>query len=149
MEIKLKLFEKCKAYVEERLKTVQQAIDSAKEAGGEETKSSAGDKHETGRAMMQLEQEKNSKQLSEALVLKAQLERINPSLTSTKVVEGSLVITDKGNFFISIGAGKIEIDNNIYYAISRLSPIASKLIGLEKNNTLIFNGINYLIKEVL
>jgi len=57
------LFNTCVEFVNKRAKTVASIIRSNQKALTSETKSSAGDKHETGRAMLQLEMEKASLQL--------------------------------------------------------------------------------------
>ena len=58
MNTKQKLFNACKEFVQDKLSTIEKTIQSNKSALNSETKSSAGDKHETGRAMLQLEMEK-------------------------------------------------------------------------------------------
>ncbi len=132
--LKSLLYNKCTEYVAHRLRIVQDAIDAATESGNDETKSSAGDKHETGRAMMQLEQEKNSKQQQEVMEMQKQLHKINPSQHSSK---------------ISISAGKIQIDSTVYFAISPVSPIAAMLMGLSVGDKMEFNGMGYIVKEVI
>lgn len=148
-QLKSQLYNKCVDYVEQRMSHIQSAIEAATESGNDETKSSAGDKHETGRAMMQLEQEKNAKQLIETLELKKLLDRINPNQQSQRAALGSLVITNKEKFYISISAGKLEIDSEIYFAISPTSPIALKLIGLTVNEEMKFNNSLYSIQHIL
>jgi transcription elongation GreA/GreB family factor len=147
-ELKQKLYDKCMEYVEERIKTCENALANSKDAGNEETKSSAGDKHETGRAMMQIEQETNSRQLQQALDLKNILLRIDPRQNAESVSLGSLVITNKGTFYIAISAGKTIIDNETYFLISNLSPVAAKLIGAKKGEERSFNGQLYRIEEI-
>ncbi len=136
-------------YADHRIVAIQKAIDEAIESANDDTKSSSGDKHETGRAMAQLEQEKGSKQLSEALEFKSVLKKINPEQKSDKILLGSLVYTNKGAFYIAVAAGKIMIEGQTFFAISSVSPIALKLIGLSKNDKLIFNGNNYKIEEIV
>jgi transcription elongation GreA/GreB family factor len=148
-QLKFQLYTKCVDYVNQRMSHIQAAIDAASESGNDETKSSAGDKHETGRAMMQLEQEKNAKQLIETLELKKLLDRINPNQQSQTAALGSLVITNKEKFYISISAGKLMIDSEIYFAVSPTSPIALKLIGLTADQEMNFNGSLYSIKDIL
>lgn len=80
-----------------QVKTAQTAIDAAKDSKNNETKSTAGDKFETGRAMMQLEQEKNEMQLQKTLHLKNQLHQIDVSTRFDKVRSGSLVIVNDEN----------------------------------------------------
>ena len=103
--MKKKLYELCLAFVDQRLGHIEQANATAKESANDETKSSAGDKHETGRAMAQLEQEKNAQQLNEALALREQLNKIDPLQRSSSIQPGSFVKTNLGNFYISISAG--------------------------------------------
>jgi hypothetical protein len=62
MDIKEVLLKQCALIVNNRLETVEKIISSNQKALQSETKSSAGDKHETGRAMLQLEIEKASQQ---------------------------------------------------------------------------------------
>ncbi len=147
-KLKSLLYQKCIEYADERINRIQSALDAAGESGNDETKSSSGDKHETGRAMMQLEQEKNSKQLFEAMELKKMLNKINPNQKSLTASLGSLVITNKGNFYISISGGKIEIDAAVYFAVSPLSPIGTKLKGLSKTARFDFNGQAYEIEQI-
>ena len=65
LKIKEEIFSQCKSVVNNRLQTVEAVLSSNQKALQTETKSSAGDKHETGRAMLQLEMEKAGQQLSE------------------------------------------------------------------------------------
>lgn len=148
-EIKIQLYSKCLKYVEQRIENAQLAIDNATDSGNDETKSSAGDKHETGRAMAQLEQEKSGKQLHEALELKKMLNKISVDQESKMVSLGSLVITNNGNFYISISIGKIIVDNITYYAISPVTPVATLLMGNKKNDTFNFNSQSYIIENIL
>jgi hypothetical protein len=148
-QLKKQLYQKCLDFVQQRIDHIEQANKNASDSVKEETKSSSGDKHETGRAMAQLEQEKNGKALAEALELQVLVAKINPLHFSEKILPGSLVITDRGNFYISISAGKIFIDKEIYFAVSPASPIAAKLMGLKKRDIVAFNGQRYEIINVL
>ena len=105
-----------------------------------ETKSSAGDKHETGRAMLQLEMEKTSTQLNALNQLKLTLNKIDISGNSKMARLGSLVVTSCGNYFLSVSAGKMEISKQVYFAVSLSSPIGKLLLGREKDDQLNFNG---------
>lgn len=146
--LKQQLFSLCLTQIEQKISIAQSAIDNATESANDDTKSSAGDKHETGRAMAQLEQEKSRHQLKEALDLKKSIEKINIDIQSTSAHVGSVVHTDKGNFFISVPVGKLTIENTSYYSISITSPIGAKLKNLTKNDSFDMNGIVYKILEV-
>lgn len=149
INLKHQLYSLCLKQIEQKISNAQSAIDSATESANDDTKSSAGDKHETGRSMAQLEQEKSRHQLKEALDLKKSIEKINLQIQSASAHVGSIVITDKGNFFILVPVGKLSIHEKSYYAISIASPIGIKLKNLIKNDSFDMNGIVYKILEVL
>ena len=147
--LKIQLATLCQQYIEQRISNAQYAINNAKESANDDTKSSAGDKHETGRAMAQLEQEKGAAQLHEAQELQETLKKIKLDLASSTIQVGSIIFTNKGNFFIAIPAGKLQIDDQLFYAISIASPIGMKLKGLSKNDRFDFNGQLTEIQNVL
>ncbi|WP_333780764.1 hypothetical protein [Tenacibaculum pacificus] len=99
MKIKEKLYEQCVIYVANRLKTVEEIMISNQKGLESETKSSAGDKHETGRAMLQLEMEKAGQQLHGIVKMKEILSKINIENTSEIAHLGSVIKTTKASFF--------------------------------------------------
>jgi hypothetical protein len=124
-----KLLSLCRYVVENQLQTAEEMMRLTQESANEETKSSAGDKYETGRAMAQLEIEKGRSQWAEARKLKAALEQLREPANQEVASRGSLVFTDQGNYFLSIPAGKLEVDGVTWFAISPASPLGSVLIG--------------------
>src|SRR5882724_13247341 len=139
-EIKKSLYNQCVAFVEQRIADAKQAMDSAQESANQEEKSSAGDKYETGRAMAQIARDQAAQQLDEALKLKNALDQINPNVSHSKVGFGNLVITDQGRFYIAISAGKLEIDGEVYFAISPHSPIGKLLMNCEASSMISFQN---------
>jgi transcription elongation GreA/GreB family factor len=148
-DLKSALYKSCLQYAHKRIGTAQAALDSAQEASNEESKSTAGDKHDTSRSMMQIEVEQASRQLSEAEKLRDELSRIIISKNSEVIMAGSLVKTAAGNYFIAISAGKIELEKDIYFAVSISSPIAQAMKGLKKGDQFQLNGKSILIQEVI
>lgn len=146
--IKLELFNQCKQYVAQRLERIQYTINDIQESLTSETKSTAGDKHETGRAMLQLEREKAGKQLAEVQKLQEILAKIDISVSSQPVHLGSLVSTTKGNYFISISAGKLVVDDLQYFAIAANSPIGRLLLGKIPEDHFVFNTTEITIESV-
>lgn len=146
--LKQKLYNQCFAFVEQRILIYQNAINSARESANDDTKSSAGDKYETGRAMMQQEIDNNHKQLNEAKQLKQVLDQIQPDKATDSVQLGSLVITNKGNFYIAISAGQLATDEDIYFAISSASPIGAKLMRQKAGAVFNFNGKDFNVLNV-
>ena len=148
MSVKEELYKKCLEYVQSRMEAAQQGIDEAQQASKDDTKSSAGDKYETGRAMMQQETDRNMAQLNEANKLKVALNAINPTAIHTTIDTGSVVKTNNGNFYLAISAGTLHVGGESYFAISPASPIGFKLKGLKVSDKFELNGKGYLIEGV-
>lgn len=147
--IKQQLYRLCQEYLEKRMKAAQEAIQAAQQSANSETKSSSGDKYETGRAMMQLEVEKNTVQLAESQKLRHALDQVRIDSTSSTVQAGSLVVTDKEVFFIAISLGKVTLGGETYLVISPASPLGQKLMGLARGDTTGFKDQAYVIREII
>lgn len=117
-EIKKSIYTELNDSLRDKIQVAKITIQEIKESRNDDTKSSAGDKFETGREMMQEEMNKNELQLNNAIELQQKLAKIDLEYKHTQVGLGSLVITTQGSYFISIGVGKIEVNEKIYYAIS-------------------------------
>lgn len=146
---KQQIYDRCREIVAQRVKNAKDAMDSAQAAANDETKSSAGDKYETGREMMQQEMENNAVQLNEARKLKEILDRINPTKKYDTVQSGSLVITNNGNFYISVGLGKISVDGADFFAIAPSSPLGSLLMEKKAQDTVELNGRKFVLQQVI
>lgn len=118
------------------------------ESAKNETKSTAGDKHETALAHLQIEQQKTRNQLSELQLQMVLLQSIDPTNTSSVVRKGSLIETNKNSFFICGGLGKIILDDKIIFAISELSPIGIKMMGKEIDAQIEMNGVYYTLINI-
>ncbi|MCB0706449.1 MAG: hypothetical protein KDC34_14130 [Saprospiraceae bacterium] len=148
-QLKVQLYQACADNINQRINTIRLSLYSLAEARNNETKSSVGDKHETGRAMMQLEEEKFSNQLAQALEVQNELKKINPSAFSTQIGVGSLVITNSGLFYLSIGIGKLRLGDQTYFCISHKSPIGTLLWNKKKGEHIEFNGRKIEIEDIL
>lgn len=146
--IKTHLFKACLEHVEQRIINAREALADVQTGANEETKSTAGDKHDTSRAMMQIEVEQNAKQLAEANKLKQALLLINPNKKTAAIELGSIAITNKGNYFLSIGVGKIELEGVLYFALSASSPLGELLIQKTSGDVFTFNGQSFEIIDV-
>ena len=148
MTFKQKVHNRCLQIANDKIKQLQQVLADLKESGTNETKSTAGDKHETALAMLQIEQANTRAQLNDVLDKKAVLERINPALVTGSIVTGSLIKTDKGYLFMSVALGRIVINEIIVTALSPQSPLGSKMIGLSVGSVAEVNGNRYVIENV-
>lgn len=146
--IKAELYTYCQNHISEKINAIQKAIDDARAAANNESKSSAGDKHETARAMMHLEQEKNARQLQEMQKLQKVLHQISPDSINEKAALGSLIKTSSGYFYLAISIGKINFNNTAFFVISPVSPIGQQLLGKQVGDSIAFNGKKMVIEEL-
>ncbi|MVN76154.1 3-oxoacyl-ACP synthase [Hymenobacter sp. HMF4947] len=138
---KIALHAACLAYVQLRLDAARAGMAAAQESSNSETKSSAGDKYETSRAMAQQERDRHAAQLHEAQKLLADMQKLNPELPSDTVRPGALAATSLGLFYISIGAGKLtSAEGQEFLAVSPGAPVAAALSGKRAGETVVFNG---------
>lgn len=138
--LKKELLRKCSEHVKARIEAIQMAMDSVHESKLAETKSSAGDKFETGRAMMHAEEQKLKTQMHHAMSDLEILSSIGNKTANDQIDPGDLVATSQGYYLIAIGVGKVKIDDAIYYCISTESPIGAKLCGKVAGDQIEFNG---------
>ena len=149
MTTKEKLHQACLLQLTERIADLKNRIAAITESRNSETKSSAGDKYETSRAMMQMEEDKVMAQLELAKQMQSQLRQLDPTVKDDTIRLGSLVKTRARNYYLSIGLGKLVLDKTIYYSISTDSPIGKLLLGNEKGVTIVFNQMKDEVVEVL
>jgi len=148
MTLKEELKLKCTELINDKISIIKSAINAAQTSANEETKSSAGDKYETGRAMAQLEIEKLTVQLNENKKLIQQLDLLNLQEINTKIRIGSLIYTDQGNYFLSISIGNIVVGNQSFILLSPSSPIGKLFLGKSKGEVIEFNGKKIVIKDI-
>lgn len=148
MTLKQKIYNHYLQVVNNKIQLLQQVLADLKESGSNETKSTAGDKHETALAMLQIEQANTRAQLKELINQKDALEKINPLLHAGIITNGSLVKTNRGYLFVSIALSKAVIDNNTIIALSPQSPLGIKLLGLKAGDRTDINNNLYVIQNV-
>ncbi|MDC1106238.1 hypothetical protein OAT16_06000 [Prolixibacteraceae bacterium] len=152
MNIDHRTKEKCLALIEQKLEgqieSIHKQISDLKDSLINDTKSSAGDKYETGR-------ERVAKDLGR---LELQYEQYRKKLTlltnltvksDDHVDFGSLVKTDHGIYFFSLALGKMPIDDTFFYALSVTSPIGQAMFGTKRGETILFQGRDITIIELL
>ena len=138
--LKGELYTHCQECLQNKINTIQSALISITESRDNETKSSVGDKYETGRAMMQLEEEKYQAQLANALQSKNILDRIDPHKSATRVEAGCLVETDRGWYYLAIGIGKVKLRDQTFFVISTDAPVGRLLLQKQKGDQVVFQG---------
>ncbi|MDZ4810590.1 MAG: hypothetical protein SGI96_20310 [Bacteroidota bacterium] len=148
MTLKQKIYIHYLQAINDKIAGLQKILADLKESGANETKSTAGDKHETALAMLQIEQANVREQLKEAQQQQAVLKKINPELSPAIIVPGSLVKTNNGYLFLSIAGGKAIIEGLMVMALSPQSPLGQKLLQASKEGSVTINTTTYTIESV-
>lgn len=146
--VKSKLKDLCLRILDEKILILQQSILSVQESKLNETKSSVGDKYETGRAMMQREEEQLNQQVQTINEQRNQLLQLDCATQLSQVTKGAFIKTDKSQFFISIGMGKVTLDDENYFCVSPEAPIVEAMSGKTSGEKFSFNGIQSTILEL-
>ena len=145
---KEKLINLIEIILNKKISNLKKEINSLKESQKNDSKSSMGDKYETGRAMIQLELEKYHSRLGNNNEMLSNLLKINPYLKPKTIQSGSLIQTNYGWFFISIGIGKVTLENNAeVIVLSPVAPLGRMFLNKEKNDCFSFQDRQYQIIE--
>lgn len=143
---KSSLLDIIKSKLSEKIQTLEKLIAETR-ASSNDTKSSMGDKYETGREMLQQEINNLQIQLNEILKQQDFLKTVLPK-QSDKAEKGAIVKTEKGLFFISVSLGEITCENQKIICISPESPLAKAMFGKQENESFSLNNINQKIIEI-
>jgi len=130
----------------EKIENFEKLISETR-ASSNDTKSSMGDKYETGREMLQQEINNLQVQLNEILKQKDFLKTVLPK-PNDKAEKGAIVKTEKGLFFISVSLGEIKIDSEKIICISPESPLAKTMNGKQKGDVFSLNNVSQSIVEI-
>jgi transcription elongation GreA/GreB family factor len=118
----------CLELMNKKTSKLQELIAEVQNASNQETKSTAGDKHDTSRAQAQIEVERLGVQLKNLETMQQELSRLSTEPHS-KIQLGSFVKTNRGDFYLSVALGKIDFDNSSVFAVSIHAPVGKLLAG--------------------
>lgn len=139
----------CIDHVSKSVDVYQKGIQDAQHGLQSESKSSAGDKHETGRAMLQLEAEKLGAQYQTTLSTLNFIKQLTPTEHNNAIQLGSLVETTIGLFYICSGIGSIDVNNKHIFVLSPIAPLSKMLISKTENDCFTFNRKTISIKSII
>jgi transcription elongation GreA/GreB family factor len=148
VKIKQQLHLKCQELLQNRLRVLEKSMNDIYNNLESETKSTAGDKHETGRAMLHLEREKLGHQLATINNQLQVFNKINLEAQISRVVLGSLVYTTQANYFISVSMGELKAGKIRAYAISAMSPVGQALMLKAVDETVFYNNQEIKILKI-
>jgi hypothetical protein len=148
MTLKETIYNQCLQVVEDKIAPIKSAQNDLRESASNETKSTAGDKHETALAMLQIEQKNIAAQLENLNSQLQNLKRLKDVITTEQIANGSLVETDKGYFYLSIPLGKIMVEEKLITILSAQSPLGNCMLKAEPGQAITFNKISYVIISI-
>lgn len=143
---KTSLYNLVKQKITDRVQQLESFIAEVR-GSNNDTKSSMGDKYETGREMLQQEINRLQLQLKEVRLQQQMAQRL--SVASSEMADfGALVETDAGWFYLSVSVGELSIDGQKVMAISQDSPLAKAMKGKKKGEEFQINGVKRQIKNI-
>ncbi|MBR9845953.1 MAG: hypothetical protein GYB35_07525 [Algicola sp.] len=145
--IKSKLFDLCLVHVNKRIASYKDEIETIKESIDSNDKSTDEDDDSVNGKLMN-DLGKNAQYLSDVHKMFDSIKLINPNTSHQNVVLGSLVKTNSANFFIAVSIGKVEVDDESYFIISKSSPIGQLLLNKVAGDEIAFNDNRYKILDV-
>ena len=140
------------AGVRDALNRLQADMAALQESRQADTKSSAGDKHETARAMVDQELQQLNQQREKAQRNQSELQQLTDAPVCEWLVvaaRGAAVETERIIYFISISFGKLPVEGaKPVYALSPVSPAAQAMLGKRAGEVFEINGARQTILKV-
>ena len=134
--------------VRDALNSLQADMAALQESRQADTKSSAGDKHETARAMMDQELQQLNQQREKALRNQSELQQLTDAPCEV-AARGAAVETERIIYFISISFGKLPVEGvKPVYALSPVSPAAQAMLGKRAGECFEINGARHAILSI-
>ncbi len=138
-----------KASIAESASAAKKAMDEAQESANAESKSSMGDKYETGRAMAQRDRDMYAGRYHQIVQDLGLLERLEKTAASGQVQPGSLVGTSFGKILIAVSLGVVEAGGETVLAVSVQSPLGRSLLGKAAGDGFVFQGKEHKVEWIL
>ncbi len=148
LALKLKVHHCCEQLVTVKLTSVSEDLILLQEDQQKDVKSSMGDKYETGPAMLNQQRQRLLNQQQQINGNLRALQQLNPQSVAKAVDIGSLVSTDKGLFYLSIGLGEVTCEEQSVWVISLQSPLGQQLKGSREQDSVSFQGRTYQIMQL-
>lgn len=146
MELKKKIYNKCLSILEENAETARQTMNQIQHDANEAEQEH--DVFDGSRSELLRERDIYAEQLQKAVDDIQILKKVSFDGLEDQVEFGAVVHTNKHNMFIALGMGKVDIDGNTYFVISKDVPIYKAMEGLKVGDKFTFNNMDFEIKDV-
>lgn len=138
LELKTKLLEHIRSEHEKSVLKLKEVIEDAQKSANEY--GAPRDRYDSYRMQLLRKKDMYSQQLAKLVEQAQVLEQISLDKPMTTVKFGSLVITQQQKIFVSIGIGRVEFNNEVFFAISPNVPIYEAMRGLRVGDEFNFRG---------
>lgn len=145
---KRQIFESFQQFIEDKIESSKMALNQTAESILTETKGSAGDKHETSRAMAQIEVDKAGRILQEALQMRSIFQLLEPDAVCDSCNLGAVVHTSNGIFYLSTGIGRIPVGEDFVFCVGMKSPIGQAMINKKEGDFFQINDKSIKIEKI-
>lgn len=132
----------------ENLSDLNAQLSALQEASSEETKSSAGDKYETGRESIRQSRNLLEKQLQTIRQWESKIQQI-PVEPVPDIREGALILLDLGWVWVSVSFGRVVVQSSEIQGVSVASPLILAMNGKMKGDVVSFRDRDIEILDIL
>ena len=148
LEIKQGLAKQSLELIALEIKGLEAQLDALQEANHNATKSSAGDKYETERELLNQSRGVLENQLHRLIRLESQIRGIK-IVTNERVEPGALVKLDTGIIWVSVAFGKVSYQEADYQLVSADAPLVQAIAGLGMGDSGHFRRNKVVIRELI
>ena len=136
-------------HVDKDLEEAKARMASLKESLGAESKSSAGDKHETGRAMIHLEQERVQDTVGRLEHMRGVLvQRATQGKAIQRVSPGALVETTGPWVLVGVPMGKVQLPDALVLCVGAEAPLAQQWHGAQPGDQVVLGSQQLTIQAI-
>jgi len=146
LEFKKQLYNRCMEILEESAETARRQMNEVQEDANEAEQEH--DVFDGSRSELLRKRDIYAEQLQKAVDEIQILKKVTFDSVSEQVEFGAVVITNKQKMFIALGLGKVTMDGETYFVISKDVPIYKAMEGLKKGDKFEFNNMKFTIKDL-
>jgi len=144
--MKKNIFDRCVEIQLEKIRHLESAMEDAQKSANEYGQQS--DVFDSHKMQLIGKRDMYATQLKVEMDHLETLYKIDLTINHKAVEFGSVVMTDMQNVYISIGLGKLTVDNETYYAVSLKVPFFLAMKGLKKEDVFEFRGHEIKILDI-
>ena len=144
--LKKKIYERCLSILQDNAETARQTMNQIQEDANEAEQEH--DVFDGSRSELLRERDIYAEQLQKAVDEIQILKKVSFDRLEDEVEFGAVVLTNRHNMFIALGLGKVQVDDQTYFVISKDVPIYKAMEGMKPGDRFTFNNMEFEINDV-